>query len=111
MSKIVLQRTGEQQAVAFHGKRILFETETVGCSLFEFHGYVSRAPIKCYVLATRERRRCSDNRAVSVFDDRESFEKGLAAARGLAAMFRVVLKLTMGPEGPQQCAICPRGGK
>ena len=110
MGQIVLQRTGKP-AVAFNGKRILFEASTIGCSSFEFHAYVSRSPIKCHVLSIREKSLCRDQQDVTVFDDWESLEKALAAARGMTAMFRVVLKLTMGPEGSQQCAICHRGGK
>ena len=111
MDKIVLPRTGEP-AVEFEGKRILFEAADVGCAHFEFHGYVAHSPVSCYVIALRERRRCQDTRDVAVFDDRASFEKGLAAAKGVLAAFQIAYTVaSAGGDGIEQCATCPRGGK
>jgi hypothetical protein len=108
MERFVLERTGEK-SVAFYGERILFETEYVACSHFEFDGYISLAPVKCYVLAIRERRLCSDTKDVSVFDDRENFQKALTAGLGTLALFRIAHAITPFIESPR-CASCPRGG-
>lgn len=110
MAKIILPRTGEP-TVAFEGKRILFESAEVGCAHFEFHGYVSHAPVKCFVMAVRERRRCLDTRDVAVFDDRASLDAALAASKGVLTAFNLAYDLASGGEGFPQCATCPRGGK
>lgn len=108
MERFVLERTGEK-GVAFHGERILFETEDVACSHFEFNGYISLTPVKCYVQAIRERRLCSDTRDVSVFDDRENFQKALTSGLGTLALFKIAHAITPLIESPRY-ASCPRGG-
>jgi len=108
MGRIILERTGEP-AVAFEGKRILFEAVELGCAHFDFHGYVAHSPIKCYVLSVHERRRCVATRDVAVFDDLASLEKGLAAAKGGLAAIGMAFDIASGGDNAFQCETCPRG--
>lgn len=108
MERFVLERTGKE-SVAFLGERLLFETEDVACSNFEFHGYISHDPIECYVLAVKERRLCGDISDVFVFDDREHYEKAVIAGSGTLALFRIAHAVTPCFQSPE-CASCPRGG-